>query len=79
MEKDIIDMLVNSISILEPSKLESLYDFYPPQAIGEIYRRMIPKGNIAVYHGAKIGTNDKRLSFNMYSRKGVLEMYVTEC
>ena len=74
-----MDYVAYSISILEPTKLESIYDFYPPQTIGEIYRRMIPKGSIAVYHGAKIGTNDKRLTFNMYSRKGVAEMYVTEC
>ena len=74
-----MDYVAYSISILEPTKLDPLYDFYPPQTIGEIYRRMIPKGSIAVYHGAKIGTSDKRVTFNMYSRKGVAEMYVTEC
>ena len=74
-----MEYVAYSISILEPTKLESLYNFYPPQTIGEIYRRMIPKGSIAVYHGAKIGTSDKRLTFNMYSRKGAAEMYVTEC
>ena len=68
-----------SVSILEPTKLESIYNFYPPQVIGETYRRMIPKGSVAVYNAAKLITSDKRFSFNMYNRKGVAELYVTEC
>ena len=68
-----------SISILEYTSLETIYNFYPPQTLGQFYRRMIPKGGYAVYHGAKIDKNDKRLNFNMYSRKGVAEMYVTKC
>ena len=66
-----------SISILEPTKLETFYNFYPPQTIDQTYRRMIPKGNYAVYHGATI--NDIKYNFNMYNRKGIAEMYITKC
>ena len=68
-----------SISILETTKLESIYNFYPPQTIGQFYRRMIPKGEYAVYHSSKIDSSDKRLTFNMYNRKGEAEMYVANC
>ena len=68
-----------SISILEPTKLETIYNFYPPQTIGQIYRRMIPKSGYAVFNGAKVDQSNKRLTFNMYNRKGVAEMYVTQC
>ena len=73
------DYVAYSISILEPITLESFYNFYPPQEIGQIYRRMIPKGGYAVYNGATIGENDQRYSFNLYNRKGIAEMYVTNC
>ena len=68
-----------SISITEPSTLVDVYDFYPPQTIGEFYRRMLPKGKIAVFHGAKIESSAKRYSYNLYNRKGAAELYVTTC
>ena len=68
-----------SISILEPTKLENIYNFYPPQTLGQNYRRMIPKGSYAVFNGPKVEQNDKRLTFSMFSRKGVAQMYVTQC
>jgi hypothetical protein len=66
-----------SISILEPTKLDTFYNFYPPQTISQTYRRMIPKGSYAVYHGSTI--NDIKYNYNMYNRKGVSEMYITKC
>ena len=36
-----------SFSVTEPNSLSNLYNYYPPQNTGEIYRRMIPKGSIA--------------------------------
>ena len=68
-----------SISLIEPINLGYLYNFYPPQIVGEIYRKIIPKGSYAVYHAGKIESIDKRYNFNIYNRKGVTEMYVTEC
>ena len=68
-----------SISILETTKLESIFNYYPPQTVGTIERRMLPKGGIAVIHSSKIETSDKRVTFNMYNRKGIIDMYVTRC
>ena len=74
-----MDYVAYSISILEPTKLENIYNFYPPQTIGQNYRRLIPKGGYAVYTSSKVSQNDKRLKFSMYNRKGVAEMYTTRC
>ena len=74
-----MDYVAYSLSILEVTKMESIYNFYPPQIIGQTYRRMIPKGNYAVYHPASITTSNKTLHFNMYNRKGVAEMYTYTC
>jgi len=68
-----------SIQIMEPTTLEDVYNFYPPQIIGEFYRRMLPKGKIAVFQGAKIESSAKRYSYNLYNRKGIAEMYITTC
>ena len=68
-----------SISILETTKLESIFNYYPPQTLGTINRRMIPKGWYGVFHSGKIESSDKRVTFNLYNRKGVTEMYVTRC
>ena len=68
-----------SISLLEPTKLDNFYNFNPPLTIGEIYRKIIPKGGYAVYAGGKIEATAKRYNFNLYNRKGVAEMIVEEC
>ena len=68
-----------SISITEPSSLYEVYNFYPPQTIGQFYRRMIPKGKIAVFQGAKIADSAERYNYNLYNKKGVAEMYITQC
>ncbi|MBQ6284750.1 MAG: hypothetical protein IJK67_00360 [Bacilli bacterium] len=68
-----------SISILEMTKLESIYNYYPPQTLGTVNIRALPRGGIAVFHSGKIETSDKRVTFNMYNRKGVVDMYVTRC
>ena len=68
-----------SISILEVKKMESIYNFYFPQIMGQNYRRMIPKGSYAVYHPGHFDQNDKRLNYYMYNRKGVAEMYTYKC
>ena len=74
-----MEYVAYSISILEPTNLQPLYNFYPPQTVGEVYRRMIPRGSIAVYHPAKLDSSDKKITYNMFSRKGVAEMYINEC
>ncbi len=73
------DDVVYSLSITEPTSLEDIYNFYPPQTNGQFYRRMLPVGKIGVFQGAKMEDSAKRYNFNLYNRKGVAEMYVTKC
>ena len=68
-----------SASILEPISLKQVYNFYPPQTIGQIYRRMLPKGSYGVFHGAKIDSSVRIYNYNLYNRKGVTEMYIGRC
>ena len=74
-----MDYVAYSLFIIEPVRLESVYNFYQPQYKDQIYRRMIPKGSYAVYHPNGLVLSDKRINYNLYTRKGVTETYVTEC
>jgi hypothetical protein len=40
---------------------------------------MIPKGGYAVYHGSTIYSYDKSYNYNIYSKKGIIEMYIDKC
>ena len=75
----IMKYVAYSISILETTKIESIYNFYLPQIMGKTYRRMIPKGGYAVYHPGHFNKSNKRLNYYMYNRKGVAEMCAYEC
>ena len=68
-----------SISVLETTKLESIYNYFPPQTVGTVYRRIIPKGWYGVFSSGKLDSSDKRVTYNMYNRKGVADMYITRC
>ena len=74
-----MDQVAYSLSILEPTSLSPAYKFNFPQSHGQFYRKMIPKGSIAVFHGTKIDSSAKRFNFNLYNIKGVAEMYVDKC
>jgi len=73
------EQVAYSISIIEPKSLNSVYNFNLPQANGQFYRRMIPKGTVGVFHGTKIDNSAKRYNFNLYNIKGVAEMYIDKC
>ena len=73
------EQVAYSLSLIEPSSLNSVYKFDYPQTNGQFYRRMIPKGSVGVFHGTKIDSNAKRYNFNLYNIKGVAEMYVDKC
>ena len=68
-----------SLSILEVTKMESIYNFYLPQTMGQTYRRIIPKGKYAAFNPADVVKSDKKLNYYMYNRKGVAEMYTYTC
>ena len=42
-----------SISISASDDLETLYNYYPPHLVGDIYKIVIPKNSIAFFSGTK--------------------------
>ena len=58
-----------TFSVTDPSKLSNLYNYYPPQITGEIYRRIIPKGSIAFFSGTKNNNTAKKYDYSLYRRK----------
>ena len=68
-----------SLSITEPSSLLSLYNYYPPQIPGLIYRRYLPKGKITFFSPMALEQSAEKYNYNMYSIKGFAKMGVTKC
>ena len=71
--------MIFTFSVSEPSILPDLYNFYPPQLTGEIYRRIIPKGHITFFSGTKNTNNAKKYDYSIYQRKGITRMYIADC
>ena len=70
--------MVFTFSITDPENLDPLYNYYPPQLTGQIYRRIIPKGHIAFFSGG-INNSAKKYDYNLYQIKGLTEMYIGDC
>ena len=68
-----------TFSLSGPSNLKSIYNFYPPQMTGTIYRRIIPKGSIAVFSGTKPDVSAKKYDYNLYQIVGQAKLYMHEC
>ena len=68
-----------SFTVTNPTNLVDIYNYYPPQITGEIYRRMIPKGHIAFFSGTKNDNSAKKYDYSLYRRKGFTRMYIGEC
>ena len=74
-----ISRMVFTFSMTEPNSLPELYNYYPPQLVGEIYRRIIPKGAIAFFSSTKIDITAEKFDYNLYQIKGVTKMYIGDC
>ena len=68
-----------AIAITEPSSIKQLYDYYPPQITGQIYRRIIPKGATAFFSGTKNDQSAKKYDYNLYQIKGQSTLYIADC
>ena len=68
-----------TFSLTEPTSLKELYNYYPPQMDGLIYRRMIPKGSVAFFSGGKNDNSAKKYDYNLYQIKGFSKLYIAEC
>ena len=68
-----------TFSLTDPSNLPNLYNYYPPQITGKIYRRMLPKGKIAFFSGLKNDNTAKKYDYSLYQKTGLTKMYIAHC
>ena len=68
-----------SFTVTNPTNLHEIYNYYPPQITGEIYRRMIPKGHVAFFSGTKNDNSAKKYDYSLFRRKGLTKMYIDDC
>ena len=68
-----------TISLTQPKNLPQLYNYYPPQLTGEIYRRMIPKNSIVFFSGVSNDNSAKKYDYSLFNRKGLSKMYIADC
>ena len=61
----ILDYVVFSLSLVELSNIDNIYNFNYPQYVGSFYRRMIPKGKYAVFHPDKLNKTIERYTYNV--------------
>ena len=74
-----MNQMAFSFSMTQTSKLDPLYNYYPPQLNGEIYRRIIKKGEIAFFSGIENNNSDIKYDYYLFQRKGVTKMYIAVC
>ena len=67
-----------TLYVTETTSINSQYKFYPPQVLGQIYRRIIPK-NSAQFYSSLTLPQSKRIMFNLKTKKGFPKMYSGKC
>ena len=68
-----------TISLSMTKNLHSIYNYYQPQLVGEIYTRIIPRNSIAVFSSTKSDSAAKKYDYSLFRKKGLTRMYITEC
>ena len=68
-----------SILLTAPNDVDTLYNYYPPQLVGDIYRRVIPKNSVVFFSGTKNDNTAKKYEYNLYQIKGLTKMYIVDC
>ena len=71
--------LFYSLSLSEPTSLISIYNYYPPQIPGQIYRRYLPKDKIAFFSTMALENSAKKYNYNVFSVIGNAKMAITKC
>jgi hypothetical protein len=72
-------ILYYSLSLSEPTSLISLYNYYPPQIPGQIYRRYLPKDKIAFFSPMALDSSSKKYNYNVFTVIGNAKMAITKC
>ena len=66
-----------SFYVTEPTYQKG-YNWYNPQVLGVVYRRIIPKGSIHFFSSLSLPEN-RRIAFNLKTKKGFPKMYSGRC
>ena len=72
-------ILYYSLSLSEPTSLIPLYNYYPPQIPGQIYRRYLPKDKISFFSPMILDSSAKKYNYNVFSVIGNAKMAITKC
>ena len=73
------DYMVFSLKINDYENLLEEYDYEEPMNQGKIYRQIIPKGRISVYHFGKSEIISKKNDYTLNRLKGKSKLYFGEC
>ena len=67
-----------TLYVTEPTLVTYQYKFHPPQIMGQIYRRIIPKNSVQFYTSLSPPAN-KRIIFSLKAKSGFPVMYTGKC
>lgn len=71
--------VVFSFQITDYGKLKKVFSYTEPMIAGEIYRRLLPKGQIAYYHVVKTDPSANKYDYTLSNLKGMAKLYMGEC
>ena len=73
------DLIIYSFKVVDYGKLLDEYDYEEPMNQGGIYRHILPKGKIGVYHFGKSTVPSKKNDYTLSGINGVSKLYLGEC
>ena len=73
------DSLMFSVQVVDYGKLIYPLDYTDPMISGVLYRKIIPKGQIAYYYGAKTDISSNKYDYSITRVKGLSKLYIDYC
>ena len=73
--------VIFSFQIIDYDKLNSIgnYTYTEPMNTGVIYRRLLPKGQVAYFYGSEDDTSLRKYDYTLSNIKGLAKLYITLC
>ena len=68
-----------SVQVVDYGKLIYPLDYTDPMISGVLYRKIIPKGQIAYYYGAKTDISSNKYDYSITRVKGLSKLYIDYC
>ena len=73
------DLVIFSFKIIDYGNLIDTISYTDPMIVGEFYRRLLPKGHITYFYGAKSSPSAKKYDYTLNNIKGLSKLYIGEC